>query len=131
MRYTFKHIISSKDTESILCNSFMLPKVVFDFIPEHKKTLLQILLPNVSSNIYSIIENQNLILEANATAFFKSLSENEIVFIDIYSRYNSETDVSLKIHFSKVVDFSDLKIEHTPIISNELISRLKELEPIE
>jgi len=109
----------------------MLPKVVFDFIPKHKKTLLQILLPNVSSNIYSIIENQKLILEANSTAFFKSLSENEIVFIDIYSRYNSETDVSLKIHFSKVVDFSDLKIEHTPIISNELISRLKELEPIE
>ena len=130
MRYTFKHIISSKDTDSILCNSFELPKVVFDFIPKNKKTLLQILLPNVSSNIYSIIENENLILEANSIPFFKSLSENENLFIDIYSKFNSEIDVSFKIYFSKIFDFSDLKIENKPIISNQVISHLKELEPI-
>lgn len=128
MRYTFKHIINSKDTENILCNSFELPKVVFDFIPKNKKTLLQIVLPNVSSNIYSVVENQNLILEANSITFFKSLSENEILFIDVNSKYNSETDMCFKIYFSKVFDFSDLKIENTPIISNELISHLKELE---
>jgi hypothetical protein len=127
MKYTFQYKISLKDIEQFNQNEFDIPNVVFDFIPKSKETLLKILIPNFSANIYSVIKNQKLVLDEKLCLFFSSLQEEEIVFIAINSKYNSENDINFEIHFSKVFDFSDLKIENFPIISAELISQIKEL----
>jgi len=127
MKYTFQYKINSTDIEQISKNEFALPKAVFDFIPKSKETLLKILTPTFSANIYSVIQNQKLILDEKLFAFFNSLSKEETIFIAVFAKYNSENDISYGIHFSRVFDFSDLKIENHPIISDELISQVKEL----
>jgi hypothetical protein len=131
MKYTFHYRISSADIEQISKNEFALPKIVFDFIPKSKETLLKILIPNFSANIYSIIKNQKLILNERLFLFFNSLSKEETIFIAVYKKVNYENDISLGIFFSKVFDFSDLSIENQPIISDELIAQVKELASLE
>lgn len=127
MKQTFQYKISSTDIEQISKSEFVLPNVVFDIIPKSKETLLKILIPNFSANIYSILKNKSLILDEKLFAFFNSLSKKETIFVAVFTKYNSENNISTEIHFSKVFDFSDLKIENHPIISDELISQVKEI----
>lgn len=127
MKYTFKYELSSIDIIQINQNEFKLPKVIFDFIPKSKDVLLKILIPNYSANIYSVIKNQNLILNEKSLTFFNSLKKDDSIYIAIYSKYNSNNEIIFNIHFSKKLDFLDLKIENQPIITFDTISYVKEL----
>jgi hypothetical protein len=127
MKYTFKYKISSIDIIQINQKKFKLPKVIFDFIPISKEILLKILIPNYSANIYSIIKNQNLILNEKSITFFNSLKKDECIFIAVFSKHSPSNEVVFDIHFSRKLDFLDLKSENQPIITFDTISYVKDL----
>lgn len=130
MKSKFQHAITATDVAQIIRNEFTLPEAVCDVLPKTKETLLKTLTPAVSADVYSIIREKSLLLDLNLFEFFGPLLIDEIIFMEVYSKFDSENGNNSSILFSRIADFSDLQIETNPIVSNRILSLIKELEPL-
>jgi len=125
MRHLFKITLDTNSVAQIKNNKLHLPKILFDFLPDEKH-LLRISLPEKSSNIYSLISSNNLLLNQDSKSFFESLTVNSILFGSLYFK-NQSNESDYEIAFSKSEDFSDINITERPIVSKDLISTIDQV----
>ncbi len=90
---------------------------------QYADCLLKILIPGITSEIYSIINNRYLKISEIEKNFFQSFCEDEIIYMELIMGFISG-EPSYRLNFSKLNNFADLMIDNPPQVSKEVISTL-------
>ena len=108
-----KHQITKEDLTGILQGKLKISNEITTHLPfsKYRDCLIKILVPDVTSEIYSIIHENNLKISEIENSFFQSFHENEILYTALEID-DSSAELSHRLSFSKTGGFSDLIVFH-------------------
>lgn len=127
MRTFVQHQITKEDLTNISQGKIRISDKILSRLPfsQFEDCLLKILIPGVSSEIYSIVNNPYLKISEIENSFFQSFCEDEMIYTELFMDSISG-ESSYRLDFSKVDNFMDLIIDNPPQASAEVISYLKQ-----
>lgn len=127
MRTFIQHRITKEDMTDISQGKLKISDKILSRLSFscYGDCLLKILIPNIPSEIYSIINSDYLKISECENSFFQSFCENELLYSELIADVVSG-ELSFRMNFSKEYNFADLIINNPPQVSKEVISYLKQ-----